>query len=250
MKEKNIMITGASSGIGWAVAEALAAKGARLILCGRRENRLKKLQAQLDAPSHILVFDVGDKRAVFEKIESLTKPFEKIDILINNAGNAHGLNPVHKANLEDWDAMIDSTVKGLMYVTKAVLPSMISRKTGHIINLGSIAGKEVYPNGSVYCSSKFAVDAFTQGLRLDLNSLGIKVSAIHPGMVDTEFSEVRFKGNKDKASQVYKGLRPLHAKDVADVILYMVQAPEHVNVADVLLLPKAQANTYISHRKS
>ena len=250
MKGKNIMITGASSGIGWAVAEALAARGARLILCGRRENRLKKLQAQLDAPSHLLVFDVGDKRAVFEKIESLTKPFEKIDILINNAGNAHGLNPGHKANLEDWDAMIDSNVKGLMYVTKAVLPSMISRKTGHIINLGSIAGKEVYPNGSVYCSSKFAVDAFTQGLRLDLNSLGIKVSAIHPGMVDTEFSEVRFKGNKDKASQVYKGLTPLHAKDVADVILYMVQAREHVNVADVILLPKAQANTYISHRKS
>ena len=169
--------------------------------------------------------------------------------MIYNAGNAHGLNPVHKANLNDWDAMIDSNVKGLMYVTKAVLPSMISRKTGHIINLGSIAGKEVYPNGSVYCSSKFAVDAFTQGLRLDLNSLGIKVSVIHPGMVDTEFSEVRFKGDKDKASQVYEGLRPLHAKDVADVILYMVQAPEHVNVADVLLLPKAQANTYMSHRE-
>ncbi|MGB1362743.1 MAG: SDR family NAD(P)-dependent oxidoreductase [Flavobacteriaceae bacterium] len=231
-------------------SRSIGPEGARLILCGRRENRLKKLQAQLDTPSHLLVFDVGDRKKVFEKINSLPEAFSSIDILINNAGNAHGLNPVHKADLNDWDAMIDSNVKGLMYVTKAVLPSMISRKTGHIINLGSIAGKEVYPNGSVYCSSKFAVDAFTQGLRLDLNSLGIKVSAIHPGMVDTEFSEVRFKGDKDKASQVYEGLRPLHAKDVADVILYMVQAPEHVNVADVLLLPKAQANTYMSHRKS
>ena len=250
MKEKNIMITGASSGIGWAAAEALAAEGARLILCGRRENRLKKLQAQLDTPSHLLVFDVGDRKKVFEKINSLSEAFSSIDILINNAGNAHGLNPVHKADLNDWDAMIDSNVKGLMYVTKAVLPSMIYRKTGHIINLGSIAGKEVYPNGSVYCSSKFAVDAFTQGLRLDLNPLGIKVSAIHPGMVDTEFSEVRFKGNKDKASQVYDGLTPLQAKDVADLILYMAQAPDHVNIADVLLLPKAQANTYVAHRKS
>ena len=242
------MITGISSGIGWATAEVLGS-GCQLDLCGRRKDRLRKLQSKLDTPTHLLVFDVGDRKKVFEKINSLPEAFSSIDILINNAGNAHGLNPVHKANLNDWDAMIDSNVKGLMYVTKAVLPSMISRKTGHIINLGSIAGKEVYPNGSVYCSSKFAVDAFTQGLRLDLNSLGIKVSVIHPGMVDTEFSEVRFKGDKDKASQVYEGLRPLHAKDVADVILYMVQAPEHVNVADVLLLPKAQANTYMSHRE-
>jgi len=250
MKGKNIMITGASSGIGRSVAEALAAKGGHLILCGRRENRLKELQAQLDTPSHLLVFDVGDRKTVFEKINSLPDAFSSIDILINNAGNAHGLNPIHKADLNDWDAMIDSNVKGLMYVTKAVLPSMVSKKTGHIINLGSIAGKEVYPNGSVYCSSKFAVDAFTQGLRLDLNPLGIKVSAIHPGLVDTEFSKVRFKGDKYKATQVYKGLTPLQAKDVADVILFMAQAPEHVNIADVLLLPKAQANTYVTHRKS
>ncbi len=250
LKGKIAMITGASSGIGWATAVALAAEGVHLILCGRRIHRLEKLQSQLDTVCHLLAFDVGDKRGVFEKIESLPKPLAKIDILINNAGNAHGLNPVHKANLEDWDAMIDSNVKGLMYVTKAVLPSMISEKAGHIINIGSIAGKEVYPNGSVYCSSKFAVDAFTQGLRLDLNSLGIKVSAIHPGMVDTEFAEVRFKGDKDKATQVYKGLTPLLAKDVADVILFMAQAPEHVNLADVLLLPKAQANTYVAHRKS
>ena len=213
------MITGASRN--WlGSSRSIGRRGCPLDLVWPKRKSLKKLQAQLDTPSHLLVFDVGDRKKVFEKINSLPEAFSSIDILINNAGNAHGLNPVHKANLNDWDAMIDSNVKGLMYVTKAVLPSMISRKTGHIINLGSIAGKEVYPNGSVYCSSKFAVDAFTQGLRLDLNPLGIKVSAVHPGMVDTEFSEVRFKGNKDKASQVYDGLTPLHAKDVADVILY------------------------------
>ena len=249
LKGKIAMITGASSGIGWATAEALASQGADLILCGRRKNRLEKLQSLVGTACHLMVFDVGDKRSVFEKIESLPKPFSKIDILINNAGNAHGLNPVQMADLEDWDAMIDSNVKGLMYVTKAVLPIMISQKTGHIINIGSIAGKEVYPKGSVYCSSKFAVDAFTKGLRLDLNPIGIKVSAIHPGMVDTEFSEVRFKGDKGKASQVYKGLTPLVAKDVADVILYMILAPKHVNIADVLLLPTAQANTYVANRK-
>jgi len=248
LKGKVAMITGASSGIGWATAEVLGTQGASLILCGRRKDRLGELQSKLDTPTHLLVFDVGDKNAVFEKINSLPKAFTSIDILINNAGNAHGLKPVHKADLEDWDAMIDSNVKGLMYVTKAVLPSMVSRKTGHIINLGSIAGKEVYPHGSVYCSSKYAIDAFTQGLRLDLNSLNIKVSAINPGMVDTEFSDVRFKGDKDKATQVYKGLTPLLAKDVADVILYMAQAPDHVNIADVLLLPRAQANAYVAHR--
>ena len=248
MKGKIVMITGASSGIGWAVAEQMAAEGAHLILCGRREERLKKLQSQLNTPSHLLAFDVGDQKSVFEKLESLPKAFASIDILINNAGNAHGLNPVHKANIEDWDAMIDSNVKGLMYVTKAVLPSMLSKKRGHIINVGSIAGKEVYPNGSVYCSSKFVVDAFTKGLRLDLNALGIKVGAIHPGMVNTEFSEVRFKGDKEKAAQVYKGLKPLEANDVANVILYMAKAPEHVNIADLLLLPNAQGSAYVAHR--
>ena len=250
MKGKIVLITGASSGIGWATAEQFSAAGARLILCGRRKERLEALQSQLKTPCHLLVFDVSDKKAVFEKIGSLPKAFSSVDILINNAGNAHGLNPVHEANLNDWDAMIDSNVKGLMYVTKAVLPSMVSRKTGHIINIGSIAGKEVYPNGSVYCSSKFAVDAFTKGLRMDLNALGIKVGAIHPGMVNTEFSEIRFKGDKSKAAQVYEGLTPLSAKDVADVICYMAQAPDHVNLADILLLPKAQANTYVNHRKS
>jgi len=249
MREKIALITGASSGIGWATAEAFAAEGVQLILCGRRESRLKALQNLLKVPSHVLVFDVADKKAVFDQIHSLPKAFSSIDILINNAGNAHGLSPVHEADLRDWEAMIDSNVKGLMYVTKAVLPSMVERKSGHIINLGSIAAKEVYPNGSVYCSSKYAVDAFSQGLRIDLNPIGIKVSAIHPGLVDTEFSVVRFKGDQQKANRVYEGLKPLSAQDVADVICYMAKAPEHVNIADLLLLPNAQANTYVNYRK-
>lgn len=249
MRGKVALITGASSGIGWATAEVFAAEGVHLILCGRRESRLKELQNLLEVPSQVLVFDVADKKAVFDQIHSLPKAFSSIDVLINNAGNAHGLNPVHTADLNDWDAMIDSNVKGLMYVTKAIIPSMAARKSGHIINLGSIAGKEVYPNGSVYCSSKFAVDAFTQGLRLDLNPLGIKVSAIHPGLVNTEFSAIRFKGDQQKADRVYEGLKPLSAQDVANVICYMAKTPDHVNIADLLLLPNAQANTYVNHRK-
>jgi 3-hydroxy acid dehydrogenase / malonic semialdehyde reductase len=250
MKDKTILITGASSGIGWATAETFSKQGARLILCGRRKEKLQSLANQLNTKTHILTFDVRDRKAVFKTLENLPKEWENIDILVNNAGNAHGLDPVQTANIEDWDAMIDGNVKGLMYVTKALLPMMIKSKKGHIINLGSIAGKEVYPNGSVYCSSKFAVDAFTQGLRIDLNKEGIKVSAIHPGLVQTEFSEVRFKGDRTRADKVYEGIEALTAQDVADAILYMTQTPTQVNVADLVLLPTRQANAYISNRKS
>ena len=249
MISKIALITGASSGIGWATAKKVASLGIGLIVCGRRKERLEALKKELDVPVHSLTFDVCDKQAVFDAIESVPEPFRQIDILINNAGNAHGLAPVHTADLKDWDAMIDSNVKGLMYVTKAVLPQMTTRKKGHIINVGSIAGREVYPNGSVYCSSKFAVDAFTQGLRLDLNSIGIKVSAIHPGLVETEFSKVRFKGDAERANKVYEGVDPLTPADVADAIGYMVLAPAHVNIADLVLLPTRQANAYVLNRK-
>ncbi len=249
MEDKIIFITGASSGIGWATAEAFSKRGAQLILCGRRKEKLEILARKLDVKTTILIFDVRDKKAVFDAIENLPENWKKIDILINNAGNAHGLDPVQTAKLEDWDAMIDGNVKGLMYVTKAVLPNMLSAKKGHIINLGSIAGKEVYPNGSVYCSSKFAVDAFTQGLRIDLNSEGIRVGSVHPGLVDTEFSEVRFKGDHQRARKVYQGIDALSANDVADAILYMASAPEKVNVADLVLLPTRQANSYVSNRE-
>jgi NADP-dependent 3-hydroxy acid dehydrogenase YdfG len=250
MEDKIVCITGASSGIGWATAKAFANQNTRLILCGRRKEKLVELQKQLNVDSIQLVFDVRERKAVFEAFESLPDSWKQITILINNAGNAHGIDPVQTASIDDWDAMIDGNVKGLMYVTKAVLPKMVEVKKGQIINLGSIAGKEVYPNGSVYCSSKFAVDAFTSGLRIDLNPYKIRVGAIHPGLVETEFSQVRFKGNIDRAEKVYKGIEALSAEDIADAILYMVNTPERVNIADLVILPTQQANAYVQNRDS
>ncbi len=250
MEDKIVCITGASSGIGWATAKAFANQNARLILCGRRKEKLVELQKQLNVDSIQLVFDVRERKAVFEAFESLPDSWKHITILINNAGNAHGIDPVQTASIDDWDAMIDGNVKGLMYVTKAVLPKMVEVKKGQIINLGSIAGKEVYPNGSVYCSSKFAVDAFTSGLRIDLNPYKIRVGAIHPGLVETEFSQVRFKGNTDRAEKVYKGIEALSAEDIADAILYMANTPERVNIADLVILPTQQANAYVQNRDS
>jgi NADP-dependent 3-hydroxy acid dehydrogenase YdfG len=249
MKNKTILITGASSGIGKATAELFAKNGARLILCGRRQERLDQLKDSLNTEVHLLNFDVRDRTAIFKSIESLPSQWKQIDVLINNAGNAHGLDPVQTANLDDWDAMIDGNVKGVMYVTKAILPQMIERKTGQIINLGSIAGLEVYPNGNVYCASKFAVDAFTQGLRIDLNPYGIRVGAIHPGLVETEFSMVRFKGDETRSKNVYATITALQAEDIANAIEYMVAVPPHVTIADITLLPTDQANATVVNRK-
>lgn len=249
MKNTTILITGASSGIGKATAELFAKNGARLILCGRRQERLDQLKDSLNTEVHLLNFDVRDRTAVFKAIESLPSQWKQIDVLINNAGNAHGLDPVQTADLDDWDAMIDGNVKGVMYVTKAILPQMIERKTGQIINLGSIAGLEVYPNGNVYCASKFAVDAFTQGLRIDLNPYGIRVGAIHPGLVETEFSMVRFKGDKTRSKNVYATITALQAEDIANAIEYMVAVPPHVTIADITLLPTDQANATVVNRK-
>lgn len=248
MKNKIALITGATSGIGWATAERLAEAGVQLILCGRRTEKLEALAKAVGGNPQLLTFDVRDKEAVFQAVDSLPKAWKSIDLLVNNAGNAHGLDPVQTASLEDWEAMIDGNVKGLMYVTKAVLPHMIAAKKGQIINLGSIAGKEVYPNGSVYCSSKAAVDFFTRGLRIDLNPLGIRVGAIHPGLVETEFSEVRFKGDQTRAKNVYEGIEALTAEEVADAIFYMAQVPEKVTIADLVILPTRQANAYINNR--
>ena len=248
MKNKIALITGATSGIGWATAERLAEAGVQLILCGRRTEKLEALAKAVGGNPQLLTFDVRDKEAVFKAVNSLPNAWKSIDLLVNNAGNAHGLDPVQTASLEDWEAMIDGNVKGLMYVTKAVLPHMIAAKKGQIINLGSIAGKEVYPNGSVYCSSKAAVDFFTRGLRIDLNPLGIRVGAIHPGLVETEFSEVRFKGDQTRAKNVYEGIEALTAEEVADAIFYMAQVPEKVTIADLVILPTRQANAYINNR--
>lgn len=247
---KTALVTGATSGIGKATAQILAKNNYKIILCGRREDRLIALEKELAAFTkvHTLSFDVRDKKAVFESINSLPEAFSKIDVLINNAGNAHGLDSIQNGDLDDWDAMIDINVKGLLYVSKAIIPQMIERKAGHIINIGSIAGKEVYPNGNVYCASKHAVDALNQAMRMDLNPYGIRVGAIHPGAVETEFSEVRFKGDVDKAANVYKGFEPLHPEDIADIIHFVVSRPYHVNIADLMVLPTAQASATILKR--
>lgn len=243
------MITGASSGIGYAVAKALAAQGMELLLCGRRRHRLEELQQALgNTSTHLLTFDVGKREEVDQAWQSLPADWQQIDVLINNAGNAHGRDLVHQGDVEDWDAMIDSNVKGLLYVSRWVVPGMVERKHGHIINIGSLAGKEVYPAGNVYCATKYAVDALTQGMRIDLNGTGVKVSGVHPGLVETEFSMVRFKGDERKSEQVYSGYEPLKAQDIADIIAFVVSRPPHVNIADMLVLPTAQATSSILHR--
>lgn len=242
--KKTAFITGATSGIGEATAYEFAKHGIQLILCGRRLNRLKTIQEALERLTdvHILNFDVRDRQATLDAIDSLPDDFKHIDILINNAGNAHGLDPIQDGSLDDWDAMMDINVKGLLYVSKAIIPQMTERKSGHIINIGSSAGKEVYPKGNVYCGSKHAVLAITEGMRVDLNPFGIKVGAINPGLVETEFSQVRFKGGKE-ADSVYTGFKALQAKDVAEVIYFSVTRPPHVNIADVLMFCTAQANS-------
>lgn len=247
---KTALVTGATSGIGRATAIILAKNNYKIIICGRREDRLIALEKELSEYTKIqtLCFDVRDKKAVFESINSLPNNFSKIDILINNAGNAHGLDAIQDGNIDDWDAMIDINIKGLLYVSKAIIPKMIEQKSGHIINIGSTAGKEVYPNGNVYCATKHAVDALNKSMKIDLNPYGIRVSAIHPGLVDTEFSEVRFKGDKERAVNVYKGFKPLQAEDIADIIHFVVSRPYHVNIADLIVIPTAQANSTIVNR--
>ena len=248
---KIALITGATSGIGEATAYEFAKHGIKLIICGRRLERLNTIKKALERLTdvHILNFDIRNKQSVIDAIENLPKAFKNIDILINNAGNAHGLDPINEGNLDDWDAMMDINVKGLLYVSKAVIPQMTARKSGHIINIGSSAGKEVYPNGNVYCATKHAVLAITEGMRIDLNPFGIKVGAVNPGMVETEFSQVRFKGDP-AANNVYKGFKALQAKDVADVIYFAISRPAHVNLADILMFCTAQASSTIINKKS
>jgi len=244
------LITGASSGIGKAIAEQIA-DHYRLIICGRRTSRLEALSKVLSHKTEILIgsFDVRDKSEVFHFIDSLPNEWQNIFVLINNAGNAHGLSFIHEGDTQDWDAMIDINVKGLLYVSRAVIPKMIKAKAGHIINLGSIAGTDVYPRGNVYNASKFAVDALTKGMRMDLNTHGIKVSEIKPGLVETEFSEVRFKGDLERAKQAYAGYDPLQAQDIAECIAFMLSRPKHVNIGDMVVLPLAQASSILVNKQ-
>jgi NADP-dependent 3-hydroxy acid dehydrogenase YdfG len=248
--DKIACITGASSGIGLATAKALSAEGYHLILCGRRLERLEALSKDLKTDSYLLTFDVRDRNGVEVAFRSLPEAWNKIDVLVNNAGNAHGMSPIQDGDPADWDAMMHSNVDGLLNVSRMVIPGMIQRAAGHIVNLSSIAGKQVYPNGNVYCASKAAVEALSQGMRQDLNVYGIKVSNVAPGAVNTDFSAVRFKGDQQKVDAVYAGYEPLVAEDIADVIRYIVTAPAHVNIADVTILPKAQASATQILRKN
>lgn len=245
--KKTAFITGATSGIGKATAIALSEENFNLVLCGRRKTELQKLQEELEKQVKVqsLVFDVRNRQEVLQAMDELTADFKQIDILVNNAGNAHGLDPIQSGDLDDWDSMIDINIKGLLYVSKAIIPQMVRRQQGHIINIGSIAGKEVYPNGNIYSASKHAVDALNKAMRLDLNNEGIRVGAINPGLVETGFSEVRFKGDKERAKKVYEGFEPLKPEDIADIIRFVITRPYHVNIADLLVLPTAQASSTI-----
>ena len=250
---KRILITGASSGIGAACARRFGEAGASLALWARRGPRLEALASELSSSHGVEVrvaeVDVRDRDVVSAEVATLLEDGWVPDILLNNAGLAAGLATVQEGDLEDWDRMIDTNVKGLLFVTRGLLPAMIERGVGHVVNIGSAAGHQVYPKGNVYSASKFAVRALTEGMNLDLAGTPLRASSVDPGLVHTEFSSVRFHGDDEKAESVYRGFQPLSAEDVADAVYFVVNAPEHVNVADLHLLPTAQRNVYVVHRE-
>ncbi len=252
-KKKTVLISGATSGIGLACAHKFARSGNNLILTGRRANRLNDVTQTLEKEYGVkvlpLCFDVRNNSEVQQNLGSLPEAWADIDILVNNAGLAVGLNPFQEGEIDDWERMIDTNIKGLLYVTRVVLPGMTKRKKGHIINIGSIAGKEVYPNGNVYCATKHAVDALTKAMRIDAVKYGIKVTQVAPGAVETEFSVVRFKGDKNKADAVYKGFEPLHPEDIAEVVYFATTLPAHANINDMVVMPTAQASATIFHKE-
>lgn len=249
--KKTIFITGATSGIGKATAEIFAKQGHRLIICGRRKEVLDNLQIQLSNFTDVysLVFDVRNQQEVQNAINSLPEDWKNIDVLVNNAGNAHGLEPISDANISDWDAMMDGNVKGLLYVSQPIIKLMKANNSGHIVNISSVAARQTYANGTVYCASKKAVDVISEGMRLELTEFGIKVTNVQPGAVETDFSKVRFKGDEERAATVYAGYEPLIAEDIADAISYCVNAPDRVSIAELCIYPKAQAEPRTIFRK-
>jgi 3-hydroxy acid dehydrogenase / malonic semialdehyde reductase len=253
LKDKTVFVTGASSGIGEATAQAFAGLGARILMCARRAERLEKLAQTLESEyrvaAHYFRLDVRDQPAVDRAVAGLPAEWRAIDVLVNNAGLSRGMDKLPNGLVDDWEEMIDTNVKGLLYISRAVLPGMIERGRGHIINIGSLAGYEVYPAGNVYCATKFAVRALSKGLKFDLVGTPIRVSEVAPGMVETEFSIVRFHGDAERAGQVYQGLTPLGPDDIADAVVWCATRPAHVNVSIVEVMPTAQASTTLSHRK-
>jgi 3-hydroxy acid dehydrogenase / malonic semialdehyde reductase len=244
--DATVLITGASSGIGASCAAAFAAAGAKLVLCARRADRLEALAATLDAECQTIVLDVRDRAAVTSALQGVTD----VDVLVNNAGLAAGFEPLHTGDPEQWDRMIDTNVTGLLNVTRAIVPSMVERGAGHVVNIGSIAGHETYANGAVYCATKAAVDRITKGLRLDLVGTGVRVSTIDPGMVETEFSVVRFGGDADRAAKVYEGVDPLTPDDIAEAVVWVADRPAHVQVAEMIILAGQQASATVVSRRT
>jgi 3-hydroxy acid dehydrogenase/malonic semialdehyde reductase len=253
LKDNIVLITGASSGIGRACAHKFAEAGTRLVLMARRKDRLQELGTELKqkygTASYIVELDVRDRKAVQQVFNKLPDAWQKVDVLVNNAGLSRGLDKLHEGSIDDWEEMIDTNVKGLLYVSRAVLPGMVQRKRGTVVNIGSIAGHEVYPKGNVYAASKFFVDAITKGTRMDLVDTPIRICTVDPGLVETEFSMVRFRGDAERAKKVYQGLRALLPEDIADAVFYCASAPPHVQVAEMILLATNQASTTLVHRE-
>lgn len=250
---RTVVVTGASAGIGRAVALAFGSAGCRLVLAARRREKLAELERALrerhGAESLTMELDVRDRGAVESTLGALPPAWSEVDLLVNNAGLGRGLDKLQEGNPDEWDEMIDTNVKGLLYVTRALLPGMVARKRGHVINIGSVAGREVYPGGNVYCASKFAVKALTRALKVDLLGTPIRVSTIDPGMVETDFSVVRFRGDEERAAKVYKGLKALSAEDIADIALWIATRPPHVDVTELVVMPTAQATAMLNHRE-
>ena len=254
IKDQVVLITGASSGIGMACAKVFAQAGGRLILAARRVERLEQLATELSqefaTQTHLLSMDVRDRSQVESVLRSLPSPWSEVDILVNNAGLSRGLEKLHEGNVQDWEEMIDTNVKGLLYVTRTLVPGMVKRGRGQVVNIGSIAGHQTYPNGNVYCASKAAVRAISEGLKQDLLGTPIRVSSVDPGLVETEFSTVRFHGDTERAKNVYQGMTPLTPEDVADVVFFCATRPLHVNISEVLVLPTDQSGATLVHRRS
>ena len=252
IKNKIVFITGASSGIGESCARIFAGNGAKLLLCARRMDRLKKIALQLKTDygteTHIFQLDVRDREQVDKTLGKIPAEWKKIDVLINNAGLARGLSKLHEGSIRDWEEMIDTNIKGLLYISRKIIPGMVDRERGDIINIGSLAGHEVYPGGAGYCATKHAVDALTRGLRMDLVGTPLRVCTVDPGLVDTEFSMVRFHGDDERADNVYQGLRPLTGDDIAETVFFCASRPAHIQIAEVIIFPTAQRSVTVVHR--